>query len=420
MSSGILYSSNLKYPDGELRKNSFQDLAVDLSPYNLHHQHHHHQQQQQHQGSNHSGLARLRSAPSSFFEDLVNGGAGGGFDDFRYFRPSSPDMDAIFSRLLSPTSNGNQDPAQELRGFVKQEAMDSSFQQNLGNESSGEWKGHGGDSAATFMDSIDLGSSVVSAAAAAAAAANNNTSSSNGSNLARHNSSPAGFFSSLVVENGKQTIGFHGIREVGPSPNNSTSSRLSSSRTTSFSTSAPRLLPQISENGEETFKTPNSGKRLSSNNSWDFTSSNGIKRLKQDNDGDDLDFFSTLNAMDNIHQQNGSGGGNRLTHHLSLPKTAAEMASVEKFLQLQGSVPCKTRAKRGFATHPRSIAERVRRTKISERMRKLQELFPVTDKQTNTAEMLDLAVEYIKDLQKQVKSMKDTKANCTCLREQKA
>ncbi|CAI0428049.1 unnamed protein product [Linum tenue] len=384
MSSGILYSSNLKYPDGELRKNSFQDLAVDLSPYNLHHQHHHHQQQQQHQGSNHSGLARLRSAPSSFFEDLVNGGAGGGFDDFRYFRPSSPDMDAIFS---------------ELRGFVKQEAMDSSFQQNLGNESSGEWKGHGGDSAATFMDSIDLGSSVVSAAAAAAAAANNNTSSSNGSNLARHNSSPAGFFSSLVVENG-----FHGI---------STSSRLSSSRTTSFSTSAPRLLPQISENGEETFKTPNSGKRLSSNNSWDFTSSNGIKRLKQDNDGDDLDFFSTLNA-------NGSGGGNRLTHHLSLPKTAAEMASVEKFLQLQGSVPCKTRAKRGFATHPRSIAERVRRTKISERMRKLQELFPVTDKQTNTAEMLDLAVEYIKDLQKQVKSMKDTKANCTCLREQKA
>ncbi|CAI0428048.1 unnamed protein product [Linum tenue] len=248
------------------------------------------------------------------------------------------------------------------------------------------------------MDSIDLGSSVVSAAAAAAAAANNNTSSSNGSNLARHNSSPAGFFSSLVVE-----VGFHGIREVGPSPNNSTSSRLSSSR----------LLPQISENGEETFKTPNSGKRLSSNNSWDFTSSNGIKRLKQDNDGDDLDFFSTLNA-------NGSGGGNRLTHHLSLPKTAAEMASVEKFLQLQGSVPCKTRAKRGFATHPRSIAERVRRTKISERMRKLQELFPVTDKQTNTAEMLDLAVEYIKDLQKQVKSMKDTKANCTCLREQKA
>lgn len=49
-----------------------------------------------------------------------------------------------------------------------------------------------------------------------------------------------------------------------------------------------------------------------------------------------------------------------LAHHMSLPKTAAEMAAIEKFLQLQDSVPCKIRAKRGCATHPRSIAERVR------------------------------------------------------------
>eukprot|EP00249_Psilotum_nudum_P008900 c21583_g1_i1 orf=1-1836(-) len=51
--------------------------------------------------------------------------------------------------------------------------------------------------------------------------------------------------------------------------------------------------------------------------------------------------------------------------------------------------PCRARAKRGCATHPRSIAERVRRTKISERMRRLQELVPNMDKQTNTADMLD-------------------------------
>ncbi|GFP80021.1 transcription factor bhlh130 [Phtheirospermum japonicum] len=70
---------------------------------------------------------------------------------------------------------------------------------------------------------------------------------------------------------------------------------------------------------------------------------------------------------------------------------------------LQDSVPCKLRAKRGFATHPRSIAERVRRTKISERIRKLEELVPNMEKQTNTADMLDLAVDYIKDLQRQIK-----------------
>lgn len=50
-----------------------------------------------------------------------------------------------------------------------------------------------------------------------------------------------------------------------------------------------------------------------------------------------------------------------LLHQLSLPSTSAEMASIENLLQFQQDnvIPCKIRAKRGFATHPRSIAERV-------------------------------------------------------------
>ncbi|XP_044510230.1 transcription factor bHLH81-like isoform X2 [Mangifera indica] len=50
---------------------------------------------------------------------------------------------------------------------------------------------------------------------------------------------------------------------------------------------------------------------------------------------------------------------------------------------LEDSVPCRVRAKRGCATHPRSIAERVRRTRISDRIRKLQELVPNMDKTSN-------------------------------------
>uniref|UniRef100_A0A9I9DQV0 BHLH domain-containing protein n=1 Tax=Cucumis melo TaxID=3656 RepID=A0A9I9DQV0_CUCME len=69
---------------------------------------------------------------------------------------------------------------------------------------------------------------------------------------------------------------------------------------------------------------------------------------------------------------------------------------------LEDSVPCRVRAKRGCATHPRSIAERVRRTRISDRIRKLQEVVPNMDKQTNTADMLEEAVEYVKFLQKQI------------------
>lgn len=70
--------------------------------------------------------------------------------------------------------------------------------------------------------------------------------------------------------------------------------------------------------------------------------------------------FINANSIINLCQNGNSG--NRvtgLTHHLSLPKTLAEMATIEKILQFQGSVPCKIRAKRGCATHPRSIAERV-------------------------------------------------------------
>lgn len=70
-------------------------------------------------------------------------------------------------------------------------------------------------------------------------------------------------------------------------------------------------------------------------------------------------FIFTL-VLNDLHNQNGDLG-NRihvLSHHLSLPKNSAEVA-MEKFLQFQDSVPCKVRAKRGCATHPRSIAERV-------------------------------------------------------------
>ncbi|XLS94188.1 hypothetical protein HN51_070196, partial [Arachis hypogaea] len=41
-----------------------------------------------------------------------------------------------------------------------------------------------------------------------------------------------------------------------------------------------------------------------------------------------------------------------------------------------------------------------RKTRISARIKKLQDLFPKSDEQTSTADMLDLAVDYIKGLQK--------------------
>lgn len=84
------------------------------------------------------------------------------------------------------------------------------------------------------------------------------------------------------------------------------------------------------------------------------------------------------------------------------------------------AVLCKSRAKRGCATHPRSIAERVRRMKISERIKKLQDLVPNLDKQAHTADMLDEVVEYVKLLQRQVEELSKHSSECngTCQKQE--
>ncbi|KAG5245752.1 basic helix-loop-helix family protein [Salix suchowensis] len=60
------------------------------------------------------------------------------------------------------------------------------------------------------------------------------------------------------------------------------------------------------------------------------------------------------------------------------------------------------RARRGQATNSHSLAERVRREKISERMRMLQELVPGCNKITGKAMMLDEIINYVQSLQQQV------------------
>lgn len=67
-----------------------------------------------------------------------------------------------------------------------------------------------------------------------------------------------------------------------------------------------------------------------------------------------------------------------------------------------GAVKPRVRARRGQATDPHSIAERLRREKIAERMKNLQELVPNSNK-TDKASMLDEIIEYVKFLQLQVK-----------------
>ncbi|XP_058744531.1 transcription factor bHLH49-like [Vicia villosa] len=78
----------------------------------------------------------------------------------------------------------------------------------------------------------------------------------------------------------------------------------------------------------------------------------------------------------------------------------AKQGSQASYLPNEGYVH--VRARRGQATNSHSLAERVRREKISERMKFLQDLVPGCSKITGKALMLDEIINYVQSLQQQV------------------
>ncbi|KAK7344178.1 hypothetical protein VNO77_13512 [Canavalia gladiata] len=92
-------------------------------------------------------------------------------------------------------------------------------------------------------------------------------------------------------------------------------------------------------------------------------------------------------------------------HHNQQPFQAGPATAIPASMvatpQAPGIRP-RVRARRGQATDPHSIAERLRRERIAERMKALQELVPSINK-TDRAAMLDEIVDYVKFLRLQVK-----------------
>ncbi|KAL0418529.1 UNVERIFIED_CONTAM: Transcription factor [Sesamum radiatum] len=307
-----------------------------------------------------AGLTRYRSAPSSYFSSFLDATASdGGFgaEDFeQLFSPNATTLQSQRkSQLLPPRKKERRTDQQPQPQLRRQQSNDYSsvMYQNPNSDAANSVSGS---SYTRQLGDTDLNRG--------AAPVKTEGGGDDGSNLIRHNSSPAGLFDDINIENE-----FGAMRDYG----NFGAGNLANAEAPFSSTSR---FPDESLDLSDDFL-----KGLADNDS---------KTFPKRNDSDD---------------QNNEGGNQSTTPlscHLSLPTSSPELSAMEKLLQ--DSVPCKIRAKRGCATHPRSIAERVRRTKISERMRKLQELVPNMEKQTNTADMLDLAVDYIKDLQRHVQA----------------
>ncbi|KAL4192124.1 hypothetical protein AMTRI_Chr06g170690 [Amborella trichopoda] len=123
-------------------------------------------------------------------------------------------------------------------------------------------------------------------------------------------------------------------------------------------------------------------------------------------------------SVNSSHSKENIGGkGKRSKSNREERKPRSEQSN-DKSSKEGGDDPTKSyihvRARRGQATDSHSLAERVRREKISERMKLLQGLVPGCDKQvTGKALMLDEIINYVQSLQKQVEflSMKLASVN---------
>ncbi|XP_022859437.1 transcription factor bHLH122-like isoform X1 [Olea europaea var. sylvestris] len=385
------------------------------------------QQQQQQQEQMSSGLTRYKSAPSSYFARLFTSDDGFGGDDLDNIfnhRAASPETNRVFASFVESVDTMDQNYSSNISSraqskpqflqSIKHEIIDQQLQRHDSNDFSSvshmiyqsqSQQGYNSEATTSAMDdSYSRSSSLINSDRVNEMKFNGGS-----TNLIRHSSSPAGFFANMNIENE-----FDAMRDVG-------------NFGTGISTKAE--APMFSFKSPMSFSSghPSSSEMMTIDEMGCKTSS-GKGNLEEDGNknGGYITSFPAITPWDDDNKMFSSVSNNQntddqirrtipLSHHSSLPKNSALLSEILS----QDSAPCKIRAKRGFATHPRSIAERVRRTRISERIRRLQELVPNMDKQTSTSDMLDLAVDYIKDLQMQLKMLSDNRAKCTCSTERK-
>ncbi|XP_076914336.1 transcription factor bHLH49-like [Bidens hawaiensis] len=142
----------------------------------------------------------------------------------------------------------------------------------------------------------------------------------------------------------------------------------------------------------------------------DENSNSSKKRRRNDHDGEYNQVKrypqtpSEATKNNNEVQQKGDNNNNNINN----PSLAANKSSgkhgkqVSQSSDVQKEEYIHVRARRGQATNSHSLAERVRREKISERMKFLQDLVPGCSKVTGKAVMLDEIINYVQSLQRQV------------------
>lgn len=195
--NSLLYSTNFKHPaDGEFAKIK-QLISSDPYPnYNNQNQnqnqiqiHNQTQQDESRCSENQTSLLRFRSTPSSFFSNLLTDNGGG--DEFSDHVTDSSNREQEERFLMKNHQDRNESKSEsDVREFLQYAPASSNemknerkelIQNGLNNNSSGSYG---------YMNQSNMN-------------CESTYGGSRDSNLVRQNSTPAGFLSTLTVENGK-------------------------------------------------------------------------------------------------------------------------------------------------------------------------------------------------------------------------
>ncbi|XP_019093011.1 PREDICTED: transcription factor bHLH49-like [Camelina sativa] len=135
------------------------------------------------------------------------------------------------------------------------------------------------------------------------------------------------------------------------------------------------------------------------------TSSKGFDTRKRKRNGQNSEAAQSHRSQQSEEEPENNGDKKR--NKEQSPNSPGNKTNSGKQQGKQSSDPPKdgyihVRAQRGQATNSHSLAERVRREKISERMKFLQDLVPGCNKVTGKAVMLDEIINYVQSLQRQV------------------
>ncbi|KAJ8763415.1 hypothetical protein K2173_002298 [Erythroxylum novogranatense] len=148
--------------------------------------------------------------------------------------------------------------------------------------------------------------------------------------------------------------------------------------------------------GRESFKKRKVDKVVAE----DETRNGRVKGCQEQGESKTTEKNNNRNSSSNNTNSNNS---NKKNSNSSNKENSAETSKDNsKVTEVQKPDYIHVRARRGQATDSHSLAERVRREKISERMKYLQDLVPGCNKITGKAGMLDEIINYVQSLQRQV------------------